>query len=134
MAIGKKGPKRSTRSLRGTPASKTTEASKVSDRELLAIPKSEWAAAKRKERTVKMALRSGIEAAADFAGCSARTIRRLVASYRIDPTPLVFLPFLPRRPGPKPGSQRFDLERESIVTEAVEHWKASAEPLPVTRR
>jgi putative transposase len=97
---------------------------------LLGIPKSEWTTAKRKERIVKMALRSGIEAAADVASCSARTIRRLVASYRIDPSPLAFLP---RRPGPKPGSQRLDSERESIVAEAVEHWKASPEPLPVER-
>jgi prevent-host-death family protein len=55
---------------------------------LLGIPHSEWAAAKRKERIVKKALRSDIETAADFAGCSTRTIRRLIASYRIDPSPL----------------------------------------------
>lgn len=121
---------RSTRPRREPRASKGTEAIKAADRELLGIPKSEWTTAKRKERIVKMALRSGIEAAADVANCSARTIRRLVASYRIDPSPLAFLP---RRPGPKPGSQRLDLERESIVAEAVDHWKASPEPLPVER-
>jgi hypothetical protein len=84
MAIKIKVTKRSTRSRRGTHASKTTEAVKASNRELLAIPKSEWAAAKRNERIGKMALRSDIQAAADFAGCSARTIRRFVASYRIE--------------------------------------------------
>jgi hypothetical protein len=122
MAIKVKGPKRSARSRRSARASKNPETIKALDRELLGIPRSEWAAAKRKERIVKKALRSDIEAAADFAGCSARTIRRLVANYRIDPSPLAFLP---HRPGPKPGSQRLDLERESIVAEVVEHWKAS---------
>jgi len=92
-------------------ASEGTEAIKASDRELLGIPKSEWTTARCKERIVKMTLRSGIEAAADVTNCSARTIHRLVASYRIDPSPLAFLP---RRPGPKPDSQRLDLERESI--------------------
>lgn len=130
MTIKKKIPKRSTRPRRDLHASKSNEATRVSDRELLGIPKSEWATAKRKERIVKMALRSGIEAAADSANCSARIIRRLITSYRIDPSPLAFLP---RRSGPKPGSQRLDLERESIVAEAVERWKASPEPLPVER-
>jgi putative transposase len=130
MAVRKKIPKRSARPRHEPRAPKGTEAIKAADRELLGIPKSEWTTAKRKERIVKMALRSGIEAAADVASCSARTIRRLVASYRIDPSPLAFLP---RRPGPKPGSQRLDSERESIVAEAVEHWKASPEPLPVER-
>src|ERR1700678_775618 len=101
-----------------------------SDRELLGVPKSEWAAAKRKERIVKRALRNDVESAAAFAGCSERTIRRLVASYRIEPSPLAFLP---RRPGPKPGSQRLELAQESIIATAVERWKASAEPLPMER-
>src|SRR6266700_2755154 len=105
MTIKKKIPKRSTRPRRDPHASKSNEATKVSDRELLGTPKSEWATAKRKERIVKMALRSGIEVAADSADCSARTIRRLITSYRIDPSPLAFLP---RRSGPKPGSQRLD--------------------------
>jgi putative transposase len=130
MAIKAKVPKRSARSRRRARLIENKEVIKASDRELLGIPQLEWATAKRKERIVKKALRSNVEAAADFAGCSARTIRRLVASYRIDPSPLAFLP---RRPGPKPGSQRLDLERESIVAEAVEHWKASPEPLPVER-
>jgi transposase InsO family protein len=55
---------------------------------------------------------------------------RLVASYCMDPSALTFLP---RRPGPTPGSQRLDLERESFVADAVKHWKASPEPLPVER-
>ena len=130
MATKAKSPKRSSRSRRRVYASKRTEPIKDSDRELLGIPTSEWAAAKRKERIVKRALRFDVEAAAALAGCSERTIRRLVASYRIEPSPLAFLP---RRPGPKPGSQRLDLEQESIIAKAVERWKASAEPLPVER-
>ena len=84
MTIKKKIPKRSTRPRRDPHVSRSNEATKVSDRELLGIPNSEWATAKRKERIVKMALRCGIEAAADSAECSARTIRRLITSYRID--------------------------------------------------
>jgi putative transposase len=129
MAVRKKNPRRSTSRPKKSAATRL-ETINASDRELLGIPKSEWTAAKRKERIVKMALRSGIEPAADVANCSTRTIRRLVASYRIDPSPLAFLP---RRPGPKPGGQRLDLDRESIVTQAVEQWKASPEPLPVER-
>jgi hypothetical protein len=80
MAV-KKAPKRSTRSRRRARAAKNTETIKASDRELLAISKPEWAAAKRKERIVKIALRSDVEAAAESVGCSTRTIRRLVASF-----------------------------------------------------
>jgi hypothetical protein len=76
MTVRKKIRKRSTRPRREWQASKGAEAIKASDRELLGIPKSEWTTAKRKERIVKMALRSGIEAAADVANCSTRTIRR----------------------------------------------------------
>jgi hypothetical protein len=92
MAVRKKIRKRSTRPRRERQASKGAEAIKASDRELLGIPKTEWTTAKRKERIVKMALRSGIEAAADVANCSTRTIRRLVASYRVDPSPLSVSP------------------------------------------
>jgi putative transposase len=130
MAVGKKSAGHSTRPRRKQSAASRTETIKESDRELLGIPKSEWTTAKRKQRIVKIALRSSIEAAADVANCSTRTIRRLIASYRIDPSPLTFLP---RRRGPKPGGQRLDLDRESIVTQAVERWKASPEPLPVER-
>jgi hypothetical protein len=61
MAVRKKIPKRSARPRHEPRASKGTEAIKAADRELLGIPKSEWTSAKRKERIVKMALRSGIE-------------------------------------------------------------------------
>jgi hypothetical protein len=86
--------------------------------------------AKRRERIVKIALRSDIDAAAQFAGCSTRTTRRLIASYRIETS---LLAFLPRKVGPKPGSRRLDLEREAVVAEAAEHWRKSPEPLPVSR-
>jgi hypothetical protein len=86
-----------------------TAAVKTSDRELLAIPKAEWATAKRKERIAKVALRTDVEAAAELAGCSTRTIRRMVARYRVDPS---LLAFLTRKRGFKAGSRRLDVERE----------------------
>lgn len=61
MATKAKSLKRSSRSRRRVHESKRREAIKDSDRELLGIPKSEWAAAKRKERIVKRALRHDVE-------------------------------------------------------------------------
>ena len=67
MAIKAKVPKRSARSRRRARLIENKEVIKASDRELLGIPQLEWATAKRKERIVKKALRSNVEAAADFA-------------------------------------------------------------------
>jgi hypothetical protein len=77
----------------------TAVAAKVraTDRELLAIPKTEWAHAKAQERIVKLALRDGIEVAAREASRSTRTIRRMIARYQLSPT---LLTFLPRKLGP----------------------------------
>jgi putative transposase len=103
---------------------------RASDRELLAIPKAEWAHAKAQERIVKLALRDGIEAAALEAGRSTRTIRRLIARYQLSPT---LLTFIPRKLGPASGSRRFGLDREALIEEAVERWMGSREPLPMER-
>ena len=102
----------------------------ASERELLAIPKADWAIAKRKERIVKVALRTSNEEAAGKAHCSTRTVRRLLTCYRLNPS---LLAFLPRKRGTRSGSQRLEPERESIVEEAVDQWFASREPLPVSR-
>ena len=64
-------------------AATPTETIKASDRDLLGIPKSEWTAAKRKERIVKMALRSGVEPAADVAGITGRIVELLRQSARV---------------------------------------------------
>lgn len=93
-----------------------------SERELLAVPKSEWEIAKRQERIVKTALRSSVEKAADRAGRSMRTVRRLIARYRVNPT---LLAFLPRKRGQAVGTRRLDPAREAIVEEAVDKWMAS---------
>jgi putative transposase len=110
----------------------TAVAAKVraADRELLAIPKTEWAHAKAQERIVKLALRDGIEVAAREASRSTRTIRRMIARYQLSPT---LLTFLPRKLGPAPGSRRFDSEREALIAQAVERWMGSREPLPLER-
>ena len=101
-----------------------------SERELLAIPKADWAIAKRRERIVKAALRTSVEEAADRAGRATRTVLRLMARYRVNPT---LLAFLPRKRGQAVGSRRLDPAREAIVEEAVDKWMASREPLPVSR-
>jgi hypothetical protein len=75
-----------------------------SKRELLAIPKADWAIAKRQERIVKAALRTSVGEAADRAGRSTRTVLRLMARYRVNPT---LLAFLPRKRGLAVGSCRF---------------------------
>ena len=100
-----------------------------SERELLAIPRADWAIAKRRERLAKAALRTSIEAAA-AAHYSTRQVRRLITGYRINPS---LLAFLPRKCGPPPGGRRLDPEREALVEEAVDHWMASREPLPISR-
>ena len=91
---------RSTR--RGRVAANTVKLS-PSERELLAIPKADWATAKRQERIAKVALRTSIEEAADRAGRSTRTVLRLMARYRVNPT---LLAFLPRKRGQAVGAQR----------------------------
>ena len=102
----------------------------ASERELLAIPKSEWEIAKRQERIVKAAIRTNVEEAANRAGRSTRTVRRLMARYRVNPT---LLAFLPRKRRQVVGSRRLDPAREAIVEEAVDKWMASREPLPISR-
>jgi transposase len=72
-------------------------------------------------------LRTSIEEAADRAGRSTRTVNRLLARYRVNPT---LLAFLPRKRGQAVGSRRLDPPREAIVEEAVDKWMASREPLP----
>ena len=88
-----------------------------SDRELLAIPKAEWAHAKAQERIVKLALKAGVDSAAREAHRSTRTIHRLISRYQLSPT---LLTFLPRKRGAVPGSRRLDPEREVLIAEAVE--------------
>jgi putative transposase len=102
----------------------------AADRDLLAVPKADWAFAKRQERIVKSALRVGAMEAARSTGCSKRTIYRLLASYRMNPT---LLAFLPRRRGSAVGSHRLDPDREAIIAQAVEQWMSSREPVPVAR-
>ena len=128
MATKAKAPKRSSRSRRRVYASKRTEPIKDSDRELLGIPTSEWAAAKRKERIVR---------GADERRVGGR-LRRLFGAndspFGRDLSNGAIATRIPAAaPGPKPGSQRLEFEQESIVAKAVERWKASAEPLPVER-
>src|SRR5277367_2777688 len=118
------------RSKRRVPIAADSVKLSSAERELLAIPKSEWEIAKRQERIVKTAIRAGVEKAADRAGRSTRTVRRLMARYRVNPT---LLAFLPRKRGQAAGSRRLDPAREAIVEEAVDMWLASREPLPVSR-
>src|SRR5271170_5179332 len=122
--------KRTSRSKRRVPIATDSAKLSSSERELLAIPTSEWEMAKRQERIVRAAIRTGVEKAADRAGRSTRTIRRLMARYRVNPS---LLAFLPRKRGQAMGSRRLDPAREAIVEEAVDKWMASREPLPVSR-
>src|SRR3979490_2600368 len=92
----------------------SSDALSSAERELLAIPKADWAIAKRQERIVKAALRTGVEEAADRAGRSTRTVLRLMARYRVNPT---LLTFLPRKRGQAVGSRRLDAAREAMVEE-----------------
>src|ERR1700733_11322423 len=87
-----------------------------SERDLLAIP-TDWAIAKRQERIVKAALRTSVEEAADRASRLTRTVLRLIARYRVNPT---LLAFLPRKRGQAVGSRRLDPAREAVVEEAVD--------------
>jgi len=118
------------RSKRRAPIATGSVRLSSSERELLAIPKSEWEIAKRQERIVKAAIRTNVEEAANRAGRSTRTVRRLMARYRVNPT---LLAFLPRKRGQAVGSRRLDPAREAIVEEAVDKWMASREPLPISR-
>jgi hypothetical protein len=118
------------RSKRRAPIATDSVKLSSSERELLAIPKSEWEIAKRQERIVKAAIRTNVEEAANRAGRSTRTVRRLMARYRVNPT---LSAFLPRKRGQAVGSRRLDPAREAIVEEAVDKWMASREPLPISR-
>jgi hypothetical protein len=106
----------------------SADALSSSERELLAIPKADWAIAKRQERIVKAALRTSVEKAADRAGRSMRTVLRLIARYRVNPT---LLAFLPRKRGQAVGSRRLDPAREAIIEEAVDKWIERSAPLVV---
>src|SRR5277367_2893134 len=90
------------RSTRRVPIAAESEKLSSSERELLAIPKSEWEMAKRQERVVKTAIRTSVEKAAERAGRSTRTVRRLMARYRVNPT---LLTFLPRKRGQPVGAR-----------------------------
>jgi putative transposase len=122
--------KHTARSIRPQRTARNSIKLSASERELLAIPKADWAFAKAQERIVKTALRGGIVEAAKRAHRSTRTIRRLIKRYRVNPT---LLAFLPRKRGQPFGSRRLDSAREAIVEEAVDKWMASREPLPVSR-
>jgi putative transposase len=130
MAAKRNRKRLSPRSLRRVHLAARSANLTAADRDLLAVPKADWAFAKRQERIAKSALRVGAMEAARSTGCSKRTIYRLLASYRMNPT---LLAFLPRRRGSAVGSRRLDLDREAIIAQAVEQWMSSREPLPVAR-
>jgi len=96
----------------------------------MAIPKADWEAAKHTEELAKAALRDGVEAVAKRARRSERSIYRLLARYRLNPT---LLAFLPRKRGVAAGSRRLNSDHEAIIAEAVERWLASREPQPIAR-
>ena len=98
--------------------------------DLVEIPKAKWDAAKARERWVKAAIRRGIEPVAREAGCTERTLGRWIARYRLNPT---LLTLIPRRRGPTSGSRRLEPKREDIVSAAIETWRKSREPIPISR-
>ena len=125
--------RRGRRAARGSVNAKRVRGSTkitAADRELLAIPQGDWSKAKHREQLVKLALRRGDEAAAQGAGCSRRTIRRLRARYELNPT---LLSLIPRRTGPPIGSGHIGATREALVERAIDIWTANREPLPVSR-
>jgi transposase InsO family protein len=101
MAAKRNRKRLSPRSLRRVHIAARSANLTAADRDLLAVPKADWAFEKRQERIVKSALRVGAMEAARSTGCSKRTIYRLLASYRMNPT---LLAFLPRRRAPSATS------------------------------
>jgi meso-butanediol dehydrogenase/(S,S)-butanediol dehydrogenase/diacetyl reductase len=95
------------------------------DRDLLAIPKTDWSKAKHRELIVKLALRVGDAAAAKSVRCSTRTVHRLPARYQLNPR---LLSLSPRRSDPPAGSRSIHAARHATIETAVDQWMASKEP------
>jgi hypothetical protein len=107
------------RSTRRVPIATDSVKLSSSERELLAIPRSEWEMAKRQERIVKAAIRTSVEKAADQAG-------------RSTSKPLSLGVFASKA-WASCGKSATRSGTEAIVEEAIDKWMASREPLPVSR-